>query len=107
MVKQLSAQAAKALLDSNAAALLLDVRESWEVQLAAVKQPFIPLPMQLVPQSLAQLDATAPIVVLCHHGSRSMQVAMFLQQHGFDEVYNLSGGIAAWSHSVDASVAQY
>jgi rhodanese-related sulfurtransferase len=36
-----------------------------------------------------------------------MQVAMFLQQQGFDEVYNLSGGIAAWSHSVDASVAQY
>ena len=107
MIKQLSAEAAKNLLDSNQSALLLDVREPWEVQLAAVKQPFIPMPMRSIPQGLAQIDTTAPIVVLCHHGSRSMHVALYLEQQGFEEIYNLAGGIAAWSDSVDASVAQY
>jgi rhodanese-related sulfurtransferase len=45
--------------------------------------------------------------VLCHHGGRSMQVAMFLAQHGFERVANVAGGIDAWSRDVDPSVPRY
>ena len=55
----------------------------------------------------AELEAKAEVVVICHHGGRSMQVAMFLEKSGFSKVHNLAGGIDAWSRTVDASVPLY
>jgi rhodanese-related sulfurtransferase len=55
---------------------------------------------------LDELDKTRPIACFCHHGGRSMQVASFLLQHGF-EVVNVAGGIHAWSAQVDPSVPVY
>ncbi|MBM3355502.1 MAG: sulfurtransferase, partial [Betaproteobacteria bacterium] len=46
-------------------------------------------------------------VMICHHGGRSLQAAMFLERQGFACVFNLTGGIAAWSRSVDPSMPQY
>jgi rhodanese-related sulfurtransferase len=54
-----------------------------------------------------QQAAAGPIVVICHHGMRSMQCAQFLSNQGFDHLINLSGGIDAWSARVDPSVPQY
>ena len=89
--------------------VLLDVREGWEVQTASAKTDALDLvhmPMQTIPARLVELDKSRPIACLCHHGGRSMQVAAFLQQHGF-QVANVSGGIHAWSTQVDPTIPVY
>ena len=94
----------------NGAAVVLDVREAWEIQTACVTaQGFelVTIPMHLIPPRLQELDRDQPIAVLCHHGARSMQVASFLVQQGFEHVANIAGGIHAWSSQVDASVSTY
>lgn len=90
--------------------LLLDVREPWEVQLAAIRLPgagTLHLPMGQIPQRLDELDPAQPILCICHHGMRSAQVVAFLERAGFESVYNLVGGIDAWSAQVDPSVPRY
>jgi rhodanese-related sulfurtransferase len=89
--------------------VLLDVREGWEVQTASAQpegMDLLHIPMQTIPARLHELDKTRPIACLCHHGGRSMQVASFLMQHGF-EVVNVAGGIHAWSAQVDPSIPVY
>lgn len=102
------------LLDQAPAAdlpLLLDVREAWEFDLAALRADgltTINLPMSEIVQRLGELDPARPTVCLCHHGVRSAQVAAFLEQRqGFVSVTNFTGGIDAWSTEVDASVPRY
>jgi rhodanese-related sulfurtransferase len=58
-------------------------------------------------QAAADDGTTAPIVLICHHGMRSMQCAQFLAGAGLDRLINLSGGIDAWSARVDPAVPQY
>ena len=89
--------------------VLLDVREGWEVQTASARPAdldLVHMPMQTIPARLSELDRSRPIACLCHHGGRSMQVAAFLQQHGF-QVVNVSGGIHAWSAQVDPTIPVY
>ena len=52
-------------------------------------------------------EIIAETVVICHHGGRSMQVAMFLEKQGFKRVHNLAGGLDAWARSVDPSMPTY
>jgi len=90
--------------------VVLDVREAWELQTASVRAEnfaFLHIPMSLVPARLSELNPEQPIACLCHHGGRSMQVAVFLAQQGFTHVANVAGGIHAWSAQVDPSVPQY
>ena len=94
--------------------LLLDVREPWEVSLASIQVPgtsALAIPMNELPARLQDLDRewthTQPVVCICHHGVRSAQVAGWLEQRGFEAVYNLAGGIAAWSRQVDPQVPSY
>jgi rhodanese-related sulfurtransferase len=106
-MNQLTAQAlAQWLADTGRAQpLLLDVREAWEVQTASL--PGIThIPMQEIPARLSELDAGREIVSICHHGGRSMQVAVFLERQGL-KVHNLAGGMDAWSREVDPSVPLY
>jgi rhodanese-related sulfurtransferase len=91
-------------------ALLLDVREPWEVQVASVApQEFdvVAIPMNQVPARLADLPQDRPIACLCHHGARSQRVALFLAQQGYTDVANIAGGIDAWSHERDPGVPRY
>jgi len=90
--------------------LVLDVREANELRAAAVKPEGFELqhiPMNEIPGRLGQLDPGRAVAVLCHHGARSMRVAMFLQANGFDTVANIAGGIEAWSQELDPSVPRY
>lgn len=103
-VSSINAQEALALQQSGA--LILDVREPWEAHLAPIADA-LNIPMQQIPTSLDALPQDQAIVCLCHHGVRSMHVAQFLVQRGFDAVYNMTGGSEAWSRTVDASVARY
>jgi rhodanese-related sulfurtransferase len=85
---------------------LLDVREPAELELAAV-DGVLHIPMRDVPTRLAELDRDKPLVVMCHSGGRSRRVAEFLVANGFDQIFNLTGGIDAWSQQVDAQVPRY
>jgi rhodanese-related sulfurtransferase len=86
--------------------VLLDVREHDEVAVAAVDGA-VHIPMREIPSRLGELDAAKPVVVMCHSGGRSRRVAEFLQGHRFSSVYNLQGGIDAWSTQVDSRVPRY
>jgi rhodanese-related sulfurtransferase len=86
--------------------LLLDVREPWEHQTARIEGSKL-VPLGEVAERLGELDQQQEVVAICHHGGRSMQVAMFLEKNGFSKVHNLSGGMDAWSKSVDPSVPVY
>ncbi len=104
-VEQLSAW-----VSSHPGAQLLDVREGWEVQLARIELPgaaCLHVPMQQIPERLTELDPAQPVVCICHHGARSAQVVAFLQRQGHTQVYNLAGGVDAWSTQVDRAVPRY
>jgi rhodanese-related sulfurtransferase len=107
-MQQLSVTELKAWLDDPARAkpVLLDVREPWEFQIAHVEGS-THVPMRAVPAKVGELEADADTVVICHHGGRSMQVAMFLERAGFGRVYNLSGGVDAWARQVDRAMPTY
>lgn len=118
MVEQLDPDRFGAWRDSaNAQAtvpLVIDVRESWELQTASVTAngfDLLHIPMQSIPARIDELKQTYgtdhPTAVLCHHGVRSMQVVNFLAHHGFTNLVNVQGGIDAWSHQLDPGVAQY
>jgi len=98
----------KAWLDdaSRARPVLLDVREPWEYEKARIEGSRL-VPMREVPARLAEIDEDSEVVAICHHGGRSMQVAVFLEKQGFKRVHNLKGGIDAWSRTVDPSVPIY
>ncbi|QEA13554.1 rhodanese-like domain-containing protein [Comamonas flocculans] len=90
--------------------LLLDVREPWELKLAHVAPrglECISIPMATLPARLEELDKTRPLACLCHLGGRSMQVALYLQQQGFEDVANVAGGIHAWSLELDPDIPCY
>ena len=107
-MEQLSCVALKAWLDDPARPrpVLIDVREPWEFELCRIEGAQL-LPMGSVPSRMQELDPDADMVLICHHGMRSMQVGMFLQQQGFSRLRNLSGGIAAWAAQVDPAMPTY
>jgi rhodanese-related sulfurtransferase len=87
--------------------VLLDVREPWEFEAARIEGSVL-MPMGDVPGRVFQeLDPEAHIVTICHHGVRSLNVAVWLRNQGFEKVQSLSGGINAWSAEVDATVPRY
>jgi rhodanese-related sulfurtransferase len=107
-MQQMTASQLKSWLDDQERSkpLLLDVREPWEFQtcrLASAQS----MPMRSVPARYMELDREADIVVVCHHGARSFQVGLFLEQQGFTNIINLYGGVAAWARDVDPSMPTY
>jgi rhodanese-related sulfurtransferase len=104
---EINAEEVKAKLESGTPFVLLDVREPWEVDTARISQAKL-MPMGEVPSRAHQeLDPDEHIVVLCHHGVRSMNVAVWLRQQGFEKAQSMRGGIDAWSRVVDANVPKY
>ncbi len=108
MIEQLQAADLQAWLadGTRAPPTVLDVREPWEHEVCMIPGSQL-LPMQEVPARRAELPADRDIVVVCHHGMRSLQVAHFLKQSGIDRVFNLAGGIAAWAEQVDPDMPRY
>ena len=86
--------------------LLLDVREPWEFEICHIDGSRN-LPMGQIPARLDEFDAADEIVVICHHGIRSLQVANYLQPRCEGELINLDGGVDAWAREVDPSMPVY
>jgi rhodanese-related sulfurtransferase len=86
--------------------VVLDVREPWEVAIASLPGS-IHIPMREIPARFGELPASRPVVCLCHHGMRSAQVGLFLERQQVAAVCNLTGGIDAWSRTVDPAVPTY
>jgi rhodanese-related sulfurtransferase len=104
---EVAPQELKTMLGGEGRPFLLDVREPWET--AAVGFPGAHLiPMDEVPARVHnELDPDGRIVVICHHGSRSLNVANWLRNQGFEQAQSLRGGIDAWSRDVDPALARY
>ncbi len=99
-------QLSEKLKASPGSYVLLDVREPDERETARI-EPSIHIPMNEVPQRLAELPRDTPVVVYCHHGGRSSMVAGYLEGEGFEGVVNLTGGIDRWAARVDPTVPRY
>jgi rhodanese-related sulfurtransferase len=94
-------------IQQNTPPFLLDVREPWEFNIASLPNSIL-MPMGEVPSRAHQeLDPDQPIVVLCHHGARSLSVTMWLRDQGFEHVQSLSGGIDRWARVIDSNVPRY
>jgi sulfur-carrier protein adenylyltransferase/sulfurtransferase len=107
MVEELSAtEVAARMKAAPKDVVLLDVREPYERDLARI-EPSLHIPMRDVPQRLAEIPPDRELVVYCHGGARSAMIAGFLESRGYARVANLSGGIDAWSRTVDPKVPRY
>lgn len=103
---EISPSQAKELL-SQPEITLLDVREPWEQQTALIPGS-LTMPMGDVPsRAFQELDPETRIIAVCHHGVRSMNVAVWLRNQGFEQAQSLQGGIDAWSREVDPSIPRY
>jgi monothiol glutaredoxin len=105
-VRIISATELKARLDAGEKIELFDVRTEDERKIAQI--PGARLLDQSAAEGIADLDKdNATLVFHCHHGQRSMAAAQHFLQQGFKKVYNLRGGIDAWSAEVDPKVPRY
>ena len=86
--------------------LLIDVREPWEFAICQIPGARS-IPMREIPQQRANFDPAREMVIICHHGVRSLQVALYLERLGHTNLFNLQGGIAAWAEQVDPTMATY
>ena len=105
-IVQLTPQQVQDNLQKQPAPLLLDVREEDEVRLCALPGS-LHIPMNLIPLRHNELPDDIPIIVYCHHGIRSLNVARYLAHVGFEHVANLQGGIDAWARQIDPTMARY
>jgi rhodanese-related sulfurtransferase len=106
---EISAQELKQLVTSAAAKdhILLDVREPWEFETARIEGSTL-MPMGDVPgRAFQEIDPEAHIVTICHHGVRSLNVAVWLRNQGFENAQSLRGGIDGWSAEIDPGVPRY
>jgi rhodanese-related sulfurtransferase len=103
---EISPADAAALLKEEQARVI-DVREPWEFATAHVEGS-VPMPMGEVPARAHQeLDPEERLVILCHHGVRSMNVTVWLRDQGFEQAQSVRGGIEAWSTEMDPGVPRY
>jgi len=105
---EVNCQQVQAKLDAGAPFLFLDCREPDEYATAKIAGTTL-LPMSQLADRVSELEPHKhdEIVVHCHHGGRSLRVAMWLRKQGFPQVSSLAGGIDAWSLQIDPTVPRY
>jgi len=106
-MREFNAAQLKTYLDTcDEQPLLLDVRQPWEVDVCKIENS-VSVPMAQIPSELESLDLNRETVVICHHGIRSRRVGNYLEQAGFNNIINLSGGVKEWARTVDKQMATY
>ena len=106
MNKEINASEAVILRNKNKDAVFLDVREHSELAICRIEGA-LHIPMGEVPERHEALPRDAPLIVLCHHGMRSLNVVQYLETKGFQNAINLAGGIHSWAVDVDPEMKQY
>lgn len=107
MIRQLTVREIKERLDKGANDfVLVDVREPWEVGVCSLPGATA-IPMRAIPARYPELPKDTEIVLMCHHGIRSQQVAYYLERMGFTKLNNLAGGIDAWAREIDPKMPTY
>jgi rhodanese-related sulfurtransferase len=102
MIREITVQDLKKMRDENADFQLIDVREVSEYQMSNIGGELIPL--GTLPNQLDKVARDKTVVVHCRSGARSAQAVNFLQHQGYDNLYNLAGGIMAWAREIDSSI---
>ena len=103
---EITPEEVKSKLDQGEQFTLLDVREPWELEKAHLEASKN-IPMGDVPMRVQELDPEEHLVVMCHHGVRSLSVTNWLRQQGFEKVQSMRGGIDGWARTVDPKVPLY
>ena len=103
---QISPAEAKAHLERDDGVLLVDVREPWETQLCRIEGAIL-MPMGTVPANVQKLDVDGVVICYCHHGVRSLDVAVWLRSQGVERARSMTGGIDRWSWEIDPGVPRY
>ena len=106
MIGTITVEELKAKQDAGASFRLIDVREEHEYQLCRISGAELK-PLGQIAQWMHELDPNEELILQCHHGMRSQRACMMLASQGFTNVTNLTGGIDAWSQSIDPSVPRY
>lgn len=94
------------MLKSPTPPMVIDVREKWENDLCQIAGSKL-IPLGSLPQHLESVPKDQTVILHCHHGGRSGRATAYLMQQGYDKVFNLTGGIHAWSQLIDPSVKTY
>jgi rhodanese-related sulfurtransferase len=103
---EIDVQALARLMSEGVSHTVLDVREPVEIEICAIENS-LAIPMQQIPGRLDALPRNHPLIVLCHHGTRSRMVTNYLRGNGFDNALNLDGGIDAWARTIAPGMARY
>jgi adenylyltransferase/sulfurtransferase len=104
---EISVTEAKRLLDeSPGGVLLVDVREPYEVAIAGIRGAKL-IPMGQIPAHVHALPRDEHLLIMCHHGGRSLRVTQFLRAQGYTAVSNIAGGINAWAEQIEPALARY
>lgn len=104
-MKEITVQELKDWKDQGKDFQLVDVREDFEYEMSNLGGELIPLGGVLIESG--KIDKNKPVVLMCRSGKRSAMAIMQLEQQGFDNLYNLQGGILAWQQEIDPSVHIY
>ena len=104
-MKEISVQELKEKLDKGEDFQLIDVREDFEYETSNIGGQLIPLGGILI--ETEKIDAEKPVIIMCRSGKRSAAAVMQLEQRGFDNLYNLKGGILAWQAEIDPTINVY
>lgn len=91
---------------ADAGGQLIDVREPWEYEHVHLPDAKL-IPLAELPSRLREINPDQPAIIYCHHGIRSWHAVCFLVENGFEQVFNLSGGIDAWSRDIDPALPRY
>lgn len=86
--------------------LIIDVRESFELELCKLENA-IHIPMSKVPLQLNKIPKDKELVIMCHHGVRSMRIVNYLKTQGITNIHNMDGGIDLWAREVDNNMTKY
>jgi sulfur-carrier protein adenylyltransferase/sulfurtransferase len=105
-MKEVNVTQLKSMMDSNEDFQLIDVREPHENEIASLGGLLIP--MAEVPHNIEKIARDKKVIIHCKAGGRSARIVQFLEaQYGFENLYNLEGGILAWADQIDSTVPKY
>lgn len=104
-MKEVTVTELKDLKDGNADFQLIDVREDHELEICEIGGEHIP--MGDIMDNLDKIATDKQVIIMCRSGARSGSVCNALETQGFDNVYNLKGGILAWANEIDPEMEQY